>query len=173
MGHRWAPFTRVKIRAGRARICGGSVPNVNRTPRKVECCRGAPAAGLAIEVVQLKNRDEAPQQASDQRAALRPQNGKLSCQPALAITGSSAMPIPFFLVSLLGKAAASALSKGLAAKTAAASAKAYGGHHGRHVLAREVVGKVVESAVDRGMDGAAGRKKGKEKRRSAKQGADG
>jgi hypothetical protein len=45
------------------------------------------------------------------------------------------MPAPFFLAALLGKAAAGAASKGLAAKTAA--------HHGHRALVKKVGGKIV------------------------------
>jgi hypothetical protein len=73
------------------------------------------------------------------------------------------MPLPFFLAALLGKAAAGAVTKGLASKAAAAGAKALCGHHGHHSLARTVAVKAAEKAVDSVMDAALSRKSKKSK----------
>jgi hypothetical protein len=62
------------------------------------------------------------------------------------------MPLPFFLGALFGKAAASAVAKGLAAKTSGASAKAVAGHHGKQGLARKVAGRIADKAVDSTLD---------------------
>jgi hypothetical protein len=67
------------------------------------------------------------------------------------------MPAPFFLAALLGKAAAGAASKGLAAKASA--------HHGHRSLAKrlggKIVGKVCDEAVDRVLSKAGRAKKRK------------
>ena len=62
------------------------------------------------------------------------------------------MPLPFFLGALFGKAAASAVAKGLAAKASGAGAKAAAGHHGKYSLARKVAGKIAEKALDSTLD---------------------
>jgi hypothetical protein len=73
------------------------------------------------------------------------------------------MPLPLFLAALFAKAAAGAVTKGLASKAAMAGAKAVCGHHGHHSLARTVAVKVAEKAIDAAMDNALSRK---EKRRA-------
>jgi hypothetical protein len=54
------------------------------------------------------------------------------------------MPAPFFLAALLGKAAAGAVSKGLAAKASA--------HHGHRALAKKIGGKIVGKVRDEAID---------------------
>lgn len=57
------------------------------------------------------------------------------------------MPAPFFLAALFGKAAAGAVSKGLAAKTSA--------HHGHRALVkkvgRKIMAKIRDEAVERAL----------------------
>ena len=62
------------------------------------------------------------------------------------------MPLPFFLGALFGKAAASAVAKGLAAKASGAGAKAAAGHHGKQSLAHKVVGRIADKALDSALD---------------------
>ena len=54
------------------------------------------------------------------------------------------MPAPFFLAALLGKAAASAASKGLAAKASA--------HHGHRAFLKKVGGKIAGEVRDEAVD---------------------
>ena len=54
------------------------------------------------------------------------------------------MPVPFFLAALLGKAAAGAVSKGLAAKGSA--------HHGHRTIAKKIGGKIVGKVRDEAID---------------------
>jgi hypothetical protein len=77
------------------------------------------------------------------------------------------MPLPLFLATLFGKAAAGAITKGLASKAATAGAKAFCGHHGHHSLARTVVVKVAEKAIDAAMDTALSRNEKRKAKRAS------
>jgi hypothetical protein len=71
------------------------------------------------------------------------------------------MPLPFFLVGIIGKSAAGAVAKGLAAKSSAAGAKALLGSHGHHKLAQKLAGEVANKLTDEVVDAAFAKKKGR------------
>ena len=75
------------------------------------------------------------------------------------------MPLPFFLAALFGKAAASAVAKGVAAKAGAAGAKGLAGTPAHHKLAQDVAGKLAEKAADSGVDAAFSKKRKKDEKR--------
>jgi hypothetical protein len=58
------------------------------------------------------------------------------------------VPIHFLLTVLFGKAAASAGSKGIAAKASAAGAKSASGHHTHRRLAKKIADKVADKVRD-------------------------
>jgi hypothetical protein len=71
------------------------------------------------------------------------------------------MPLPFFLAGIIGKSAAGAVAKGLAAKASAAGAKALVGSHAHHGLAQKLAGKIAEKLSDEAVDAALVNKKGR------------
>jgi len=71
------------------------------------------------------------------------------------------MPLPFFLAGIIGKAAAGAVAKGLAAKASAAGAKVVVGSHGQPALAHKLAGELAEKLADAAVDAALATKKGK------------
>jgi hypothetical protein len=74
------------------------------------------------------------------------------------------MPFPFFLAGIIGKAAAGALGKGIAAKASAMGTKALVGSHGHHPVAQKFAGKVAEKFTDAAVDAALAKKEKKGKR---------
>jgi hypothetical protein len=71
------------------------------------------------------------------------------------------MPLPFLLAGIIGKSAAGAVAKGLAAKSSAAGAKALLGSHGHHKLAQKLVSEVADKLTDEAVDAALAKKKGR------------
>jgi hypothetical protein len=69
------------------------------------------------------------------------------------------MPLPFFLAGIIGKSAAGAVAKGLAAKSSAAGAKALLGSHGHHKLAQKLAGEVADKLTDEVVDALENKKK--------------
>jgi hypothetical protein len=66
----------------------------------------------------------------------------------ISYDGDAGVPVHFFLAALFGKAAASAASKGIAAKASAAGAKSASGHHAHRRLAKKIADKVADKVRD-------------------------
>jgi hypothetical protein len=64
------------------------------------------------------------------------------------------MPVPFVFAALFGKAAASAVAKGIAGKAGGSSLKGVFGRHAHHKLVHRVAEKVAEKAADSGVHAA-------------------
>ena len=77
------------------------------------------------------------------------------------------MALPFFLAGILGKAAAGALAKGLAAKVSPAGAKALVGSHGHSGLAQRVAGAAAEKLTDSAVDAVFAKMERKDKGNAA------
>jgi hypothetical protein len=71
------------------------------------------------------------------------------------------MPFPFFLAGIIGKATASLVGKGIAAKASAMGTKALVGSHGHHPVAQKIASEVAEKLADTAVDAALARKKKK------------
>jgi hypothetical protein len=74
------------------------------------------------------------------------------------------MALPFILAGFLGKAAASAVAKGLAGKASAAGAKALVGSHGHHGLAQKLAREAADKLTESALDAALEKKERKDKR---------
>src|SRR5262249_25960686 len=100
---------------------------------------------------------------SSRRPPFRHQHN-LSC---LRNDGRHTMALPFFLAGILGKAAAGALPKGLAARVWAAGAKPLVGSQGHRGLAQGVAGAAAEKLTDSAVDAVFAKMERKDKGNAA------